>query len=80
MSGYLFVDGRHIGLDDFTEEVAHTAKKVEMRHYDGPVKLPALPAATDLWLENLPGLTEADTSAATVLRLENLPGLTEARP
>ena len=57
--GYLFVDGRQIGLDEFTEEVARTAKRVEMRDFDGPVTLPALPAATDVWLENLPNLEKA---------------------
>ena len=78
MSEYLFVDGRRIGVNEFTAEVAKTAKRVEARGLKTLTSLPPMPAATVLWLDNLPLLAEADTSAATVLWLDNLPLLAEA--
>ena len=74
--GYFFVDGRRIGADKIKPSDLASAKRVEIRDVD-ITALPALDAATDVWVVNCPGLTALPAlDAATVVRVDNCPGLT----
>ena len=75
MSEYLSIDGKRIGVADFTDEVAATAKNVDIRG-TSLTALPAMDAATDVWIINNPGLTALPAmDAATFVRIINNPGL-----